>query len=256
MTALEGTAGWHLPVLAGLFLLLAAAEGLRPGAAGVAEAASRWGVNIGCWLLGAWAVAWLPENWAGGLAGGQPFAWLNAAAGPGVALAAGLLGLDLFTYGAHRLFHTAPLWPIHAVHHADLRVDASTALRHHPFEAVGMALLGGALFALLGLPGWLLALYGVMALAWQFTQHAELPWPAWLERLLRPVLMTAGLHRTHHSADARHQGANFGTVLSVWDRLFGTYCPAPDETLAYGIGVPEAERPQAALLLPFWLGRR
>ena len=157
----------------------------------------------------------------------------------------GLLGLDLFTYGAHQLFHTAALWPVHAVHHADLRVDASTALRHLPFETVGMALLGGALFALLELPAWLLAVYGAVALTWELAQHAKLPWPTWLERLLRPVLMTSGLHRTRHSADERHHGTNFGT-----------YCPAPEEELAYGIGVPGAERPSAALLLPFWLRRR
>lgn len=150
---LEGVAAWRLPALAGLFLLLAAAEGLRPGAAGAAEAAARWGVNLGCWLLGAWAVAWLPNGWAGGLAGGQPFTWLETVAGPSVALGVGLLGLDLFIYGVHRLFHTAPLWPIHAVHHADLRVDASTALRHHPFETVGVALMAGALFALFGAAG-------------------------------------------------------------------------------------------------------
>lgn len=253
MSILEGVAAWRIPVLAGLFVLLTAAEGLRPGAAGVAEAAVRWGVNLGSWLLGAWAVALLPEGWAGGLAGGQPFTWLEEAAGPGTALGLGLLGLDLFAYGTHRLFHTAPLWRVHAVHHADLRVDASTALRHHPFEAVGVALLGGASFALLGLPDSMLVLYGAVALAWELAQHAEVPWPAWLERLLRPVLMTAGLHRTHHSADARHHGANFGTVLSVWDRLFGTYCPAPDERLTYGIGVAGADRPTATLSLPFWL---
>lgn len=253
---LDGVAAWRLPIIVGVFLSLAAAEGLRPDAAGPAEAAGRWGVNLGSWLLGAWLVSWLPEGWADWLTLGQPLAGLQAVAGPWVAVAIGLAGIDLYSYAAHRLFHTGPLWRLHAMHHADLRVDASTTLRHHPFETVGAAVLGGVLFTMLGLPPWLLALYGAVALPWEMAQHTELTWPGWLDRLLAPVLMTGGLHRVHHSADARHYGSNFGVVLSVWDRLFGTYRRRGLEPLAYGIGVAGAARPLAALTLPFWLGRR
>lgn len=252
---MDAIAAWSTPVLAGLFLLLAAVEGLRPGAAHAGEVAARWGVNLGCWVLGAWTVSLLPLGWTAALAVGQLFAWLGSLAGAG-AWVAGFLLVDLYAYAMHRVFHAPALWPIHAVHHADLHVDASTALRHHPLEAVLMALGGGVLFGLLGLPPVLVAAYAAVALGWELVQHAELPWPPRVERLLRPVFMTAGLHRTHHSADARHHGANFGTVLVIWDRLFGTHCPAPGGALAYGIGVPGAERPLAALTLPFWLWRQ
>lgn len=252
---MDGIAAWSTPALAGLFLLLAAAEGLRPGASHLGEVAGRWGVNLGCWMLGAYAASVLPLGWTSALAVGQPFAWLASVVGLG-AWVAGFLLLDLYTYAMHRLFHAPALWPVHAVHHSDVQVDASTALRHHPLEALLGALTGGVVFAMLGLPPLLVAAYATAALAWQLVQHAELPWPPRVERLLRPLFMTAALHRTHHSADARHHGANFGTVLVVWDRLFRTHCPAPDQALDYGIGVPGAERPLAALTLPFWLGRR
>ena len=95
-------------------------------------------------------------------------------------------------------------------------------------------------------------------MAWELVQHADLPWPPGLERAASCLLVTPGLHRVHHSEDPRHHGANFGTVLSVWDRLFGTLLPLPPGVLRYGIGPAGAgaDGPVGTLLLPLRLGRR
>jgi sterol desaturase/sphingolipid hydroxylase (fatty acid hydroxylase superfamily) len=56
------------------------------------------------------------------------------------------------------------------------------------------------------------------------------------------VLVAPGAHRTHHSADARDHGRNFGTVFVVWDRLFGTYASAPAGLLHFGVAPDQKDR--------------
>jgi len=246
---------WHGLGIVGLFLALAGLEAFR----GSDGSVPRLAANLGCWLLGSWVVSWLPNAWAAAPGAGiRPFAWLQDVAGAGAALVAGLIALDLFAYVSHRLHHRIHLlWRLHAVHHADIVVDASTGLRHHPGEAVSAALLGGAVFGLLGLPAWMLATGATAMLAWALVQHADPAWPAALERTASAVLLTPGLHRMHHSEDARHHGANFGTVLSLWDRLFGTYLPPEQAPLRYGIGPAGngAAGLAEALMLPLRLKR-
>lgn len=252
---LGAAASWYGPFIVCLFLALAGIEAVR----GRDGSAPRLAANLGCWLLGGWAASFLPGAWAAELGiGFAPFAWVHELAGAGTVALAGLVALDLLSYAAHRLHHSVHvLWRFHAVHHADPVVDASTGLRHHPGEAVVASFLGGAVFGLLGLPAWALAFAATASLAWELVQHADLSWPAPMERVASLLLVTPGLHRIHHSEEARHHGANFGTVLSLWDRLFGTYLPASQGALTYGIGPAGAGAagPLGALTLPVRLKR-
>jgi len=85
--------------------------------------------------------------------------------------------------------------------------------------------------------------------------------PQWLERLLQPVVITLDLHLVHHSISYDEANANFGAVLSVWDRLFGTYVRLPraqQEQLVFGVrALPPREclKPSAMLLTPWRLPR-
>ena len=254
MEALLGSlASWYGLFIVCLFLALAGIEAVR----GRDGSAPRLAANLGCWLLGGWLVSRLPGTWT--LAPGievTPFAWLGRDVGPGAVLVMGLAAVDLVSYASHRLHHGVHLlWRLHAVHHSDPVVDASTGLRHHPGEAIIVALLGGAVFGLLGLPAWALAAAATASLAWALVHHADLAWPAWLDRAAALLLVTPGLHRIHHSQEARHHGANFGTMFSLWDRLFGTYLPASSVPLTYGIGPAGAgsDRLPGALMLPLRL---
>ena len=256
MEALLGSlASWYGLFVICLFLVLAGIEAVR----GRDGSAPRLAANLGCWLLGGWLASRLPETWtlAPGI-GVPPFTWLGQAVGPGAVLVAGLIAVDLASYVSHRLHHSIHLlWRLHAVHHSDPVVDASTGLRHHPGEAVSVALLGGAVFGLLGLTAWTLAAAATASLAWALVQHADLAWSARLERFASLLLVTPGLHRIHHSEEARHHGANFGAVFSFWDRLFGTYLPASRVPLTYGIGPSGAAAAglQGAPMLPLQLQR-
>jgi sterol desaturase/sphingolipid hydroxylase (fatty acid hydroxylase superfamily) len=146
----------------------------------------------------------------------------------GLAIALSLLALDAVRYAQHRLLHRVPwLWRLHRMHHTDLDYDFTTALRFHPLEALFSAGVGVVAVAALGVPAAAVVLNEALFVASGFFAHANLRLPARLERALRVALVTPDLHRVHHSAHAGETERNYGSVLPVWDRLFGTYLAHP-----------------------------
>jgi len=134
------------------------------------------------------------------------------------------LALDLARYASHRLYHRfALLWRIHRVHHADPDFDVTTGFRFHPLEAMLTECLLFAVVAALGPPVAAVVLAESAATFEDIFEHVNVPIPQRLDRMLRMFLITPNMHRVHHSADAAEQNTNFGTVLTWWDRLFGTY---------------------------------
>lgn len=171
-------------------------------------------------------------------------------------LIVGLLLLDLFVYFLHWLQHRfLPLWRFHAVHHSDDQMDASTAMRHHPIAYLMVAICVGVLFAVLGLPAWVFPVFGVALFAAALFQHVNLRLPHGFERVLGFILVTPEMHRMHHSANPAHQSRNFGNVLSVWDRIFGTlYLPADQEERELVLGLsdgPMHPTPLWTWIMPF-----
>ena len=213
----ERAAALTLPAAGILFLVLAVLETHRPRQAAAIE--GRWATNAALFalVLGAAvfaapqrAVGMALEGWESGF-----LAWLQQAGGPWAALAAGLVLLDGLAYALHRLMHLRPFWRLHAVHHADRHMDATTALRHHPGEYLVNAALGGAVMVLCGLPAWVAAIHGLLIMLSDLWTHANVALPQRLERALSTVFVTPGWHRVHHSADPQHFGTNYGSILSV-----------------------------------------
>lgn len=164
-----------------------------------------------------------------------------------------LLVLDLWIYGWHRANHVLPLlWRFHQVHHRDAFLDVSSGLRFHPGEVLASALVRGAFIAALALPLTSVAIYEILVLAAAAFHHSNLRLPAGMERALRLVIVTPSHHWVHHHAVRADTDSNYGTVLSVWDRVFGSWSRT-ERTPAMAIGVEgEADAPLAALLtLPF-----
>lgn len=138
--------------------------------------------------------------------------------------ALGFLLLDLFDYSFHRLAHRLRwLWLLHAVHHSDPQLDATTGLRFHPAELTIEIVLKSALLLSLGIPLWVEGARSVVLNPVNLMQHANVPYPAWVERWLAWLLVTPAMHRIHHSPDMPETNSNYGAVFSVWDRIFGTY---------------------------------
>jgi sterol desaturase/sphingolipid hydroxylase (fatty acid hydroxylase superfamily) len=141
-----------------------------------------------------------------------------------VEFAVGFLLLDLFDYGFHRLTHRVRwMWLIHAVHHSDAQLDATTGMRFHPVEVTIQMVLKTFLLLTLGIPLWVEGARAVFVNPANLLLHANVAYPIWVEQWFSWLLVTPQMHRIHHSPDMPETNSNYGAILSTWDRIFGTY---------------------------------
>jgi sterol desaturase/sphingolipid hydroxylase (fatty acid hydroxylase superfamily) len=174
---------------------------------------------------------------------------------------AGFLLMDLIRYLVHRCEHAVPLfWRFHALHHSDPDVDVTTSVRHHPFEYVLASGFYWLAVIVLDIPVIVVLSHGLAAFATAAIQHGNIRLPVRLEQWLQPVLVTVDMHRTHHSVVFEQANCNYGAVLSIWDRFFGTYTRltrAQHEHIVFGVReLPRRQclKPSQMLLTPWLLG--
>ena len=135
-----------------------------------------------------------------------------------------VIAIDLWQYLWHRLNHYIPaLWRFHCVHHCDTEMDVSTAVRFHIGEILLAGLSKIPLILLLSLSIEQLIIYEICALPIILFHHSNVRIPEALDRLLRILLVTPHMHRLHHSDRQQETESNFGSLLSVWDRLFNSF---------------------------------
>ena len=169
--------------------------------------------------------------------------------------------LDFAIWLQHLGSHTIPaLWRIHRVHHADVDIDVTTALRFHPVE-IGLSMLYKVVWVLLlGPPAGAVVLFEVILNGGAMFNHANFALPARLDRALRALVVTPDMHRVHHSVIPGEHHSNYGFNLSIWDRSFRTYTAQPEKGhLAMTIGLADfqSDRPSQlgwSLGLPFRRG--
>jgi sterol desaturase/sphingolipid hydroxylase (fatty acid hydroxylase superfamily) len=222
----------RLAAFAGVFLAMALWELLAPRRPWAIGRAPRWPSNLGMVAVDAVAVRLLIPTAAVGVAliasarGFGVFHWLGW---PGwLAGIVGFLVLDLVIYGQHVVFHRVPwLWRLHRMHHADLDIDVTTGLRFHPIEILLSMLVKIAIVAAFGIPAAAVLAFEVVLNATSMFNHSNAAMPAWLDRVVRLVVVTPDMHRVHHSALRAETDSNFGFNLPWWDRLFGTYRTEP-----------------------------
>jgi sterol desaturase/sphingolipid hydroxylase (fatty acid hydroxylase superfamily) len=138
------------------------------------------------------------------------------------ALVAFLL-LDYSLYLWHVLSHTVPLlWRFHNVHHTDVDLGVSTAIRFHFGEMLLSALFRAGAVLLIGAAPVTVLVYEVFFEASVAFHHSNwrLPYP--LERALSWVIVTPRMHGIHHSVLRRETNSNYSNLLNLWDRLHRT----------------------------------
>jgi sterol desaturase/sphingolipid hydroxylase (fatty acid hydroxylase superfamily) len=150
--------------------------------------------------------------------------------------AGALLLYDFCYYWLHRGGHRVNiLWAAHVVHHQSEHYNLSTALRQ-----TGTGVLLGWLFylplALLGVPLKVFVIVALIDLLYQFWVHTEqIGRLGWFDR----VFCSPSNHRAHHAVNDRYLDRNYGGVLIVWDRLFGTFVEEDDsDRPVYGTRSP------------------
>ena len=153
--------------------------------------------------------------------------WLSL---PGWLLA--LVFYDFCYYWLHRMGHeSAVLWAAHAVHHQSQEYNLSTALR----QTSSGALLGWIFYvpmALAGVPPLVFAVVALIDLLYQFWVHTEQVGKlGWFDRWF----CSPSNHRVHHAVNDAYLDKNYGGILIVWDRIFGTFKDEdPQEKSVYG----------------------
>jgi len=143
------------------------------------------------------------------LSGGDWRVWVGA-----------LIAYDFFYYWNHRIDHEVGIfWAAHVVHHQSEAFNLSTALRQ-PSSGV---LLGWVFYlpmAIAGVPPVVFVAVGLIDLLYQFWIHTELVGKlGWFDR----VFASPSNHRVHHGVNDQYLDKNYGGILILWDRLFGTY---------------------------------
>ena len=235
---------WLGPALtAAMFGLLLWLERARPLRRAVEAKLPRVVRNLGVAGVGVVAVqlveiplvlplAALVERNSWGLVNWLPLpAWLR------VALAVVLLDYTLYVW--HVLTHRIPLlWRFHLVHHADLNLDASTALRFHAGELLLSVPWRAAQVMLIGVSPYAYLLWQGLVIPLVLFHHSNVALPAGLERALVRLLVTPRMHGIHHSVVREERDSNWSSGLTLWDRLHGTLkLDVPEERIT--IGVPE-----------------
>ncbi|WP_423372860.1 sterol desaturase family protein [Dyella acidisoli] len=148
----------------------------------------------------------------------------------------GLLLYDLLYYWLHRLGHEVNvLWAAHVVHHQSESYNLTTALR----QTGSGFLLGWIAYlpmALLGYPTEVFAVVALIDLLYQFWVHTEVVGRlGWFDR----VFCSPSNHRAHHAVNDRYLDRNYGGILIIWDRIFGSFVEEnDDDPPIYGTRAP------------------
>jgi sterol desaturase/sphingolipid hydroxylase (fatty acid hydroxylase superfamily) len=138
---------------------------------------------------------------------------------------------DFVNYWAHRAMHRVPaLWRLHRVHHSTEQLDWLATARGHPLDlALSLTLIAVPSYALDATTEGTALITFLFLYPFLLHANARLPLP-----LVDCVLVTPSFHHWHHAADEIAHGRNLGSVLTVWDRLFGTALAMPHLPARYG----------------------
>ncbi len=165
-----------------------------------------------------------------------------------------LLAYDISYYLYHNMQHRIPvLWELHKVHHSAEVMVGTTKDRIHPIDDVMNRVWDGLItgpvygfwlffafdpveITILGINVYVLRNIIMM----DFVRHTHLKIS--FGSLVNRVILCPHYHQLHHSDNPKHFDKNFGLMLSVWDRLFGTlHIPEPNESFSFGLGSESKE---------------
>jgi sterol desaturase/sphingolipid hydroxylase (fatty acid hydroxylase superfamily) len=148
---------------------------------------------------------------------------------------------DFIYYAWHRLNHAWPwMWASHFPHHTAKRLNILASVRQGWTDVISGTWLFWASLGFLGFTPLQTGLYFAVLTIWQAAVHVE-----WAPKLgpLEWLFVTPSHHRVHHSLEPAHIDRNFGGVLIVWDRLFGTLAVEGPEPIArFGLAGFDADR--------------
>ncbi|TWC66451.1 sterol desaturase family protein [Herbaspirillum sp. SJZ099] len=162
---------------------------------------------------------------------------------------AAILLFDFFDYWLHRMGHeNALMWAAHSVHHQSQDFNLSTALRQES-TVVFIGWIFYLPMALLGVSPEQFGIAGLVVLVYQFWIHTEhVGKLGWFDR----VFSSPSNHRVHHAVNDQYLDKNYGGMLVIWDRMFGTFAEEK-EAAVYGTRTPlQSWDPLWAVCSGYW----
>lgn len=157
--------------------------------------------------------------------------------------------LDYTLYLWHVLTHKSDfLWNFHKIHHADLDLTASTAIRFHFAEiAISVIWRAGQILAI-GVSPEAFKIWQTALMLNIFFHHSNIKIPLKIENQIQKIITTPKLHGIHHSDKQNEMDSNWSSGLIFWDKLHGTYKDGiPPEEIT--IGVKNFNKPSEVTLV-------
>jgi sterol desaturase/sphingolipid hydroxylase (fatty acid hydroxylase superfamily) len=157
---------------------------------------------------------------------------------PWLQIATGMVVLDFSVgYLSHRAMHAWPaMWRFHQIHHSDDFVDVTTTYRTHPVETVWRFLFAIVPVWVLGLPAQAVVIQRILQATNGVIEHGNIRLWRPLDRVLSLVWVTPNVHKIHHSRHISETNSNYANLLTIYDRLLGTYTPAERaHSVVYGL---------------------
>lgn len=127
------------------------------------------------------------------------------------------LAIFIWHYASHKYEY---LWRFHKVHHSDKCFNVSTGFRFHVFDLFLEIIYKCVFVVVIGVDAYLVLSIEIIELFFIFFHHANIRVPN--EAAISQIIITPSLHRTHHSTLRSEHDSNYGIVLAIWDRMFGT----------------------------------
>jgi sterol desaturase/sphingolipid hydroxylase (fatty acid hydroxylase superfamily) len=218
----------------------------------------RRNANLAFTALG-FLVNWLLSSTAAILALSlRPAGLLSVTAwSPTMRIVVGVVLLDFSVgYLSHRTLHMSSwLWRFHRIHHSDDFVDVTTTYRTHPVETVWRFVFSVVPVWLVGIPAQAVLIQRLLQSAFGIVEHSNIRLPRGVDRVLSVVLVTPNLHKMHHSRLLTETNSNYANVLTLWDRLLGTFTPS-ERACSVQYGLDDADPARLAsfpalLAMPF-----
>ncbi|TRO67391.1 sterol desaturase family protein [Christiangramia sabulilitoris] len=173
-----------------------------------------------------------------------------------IELVLAIIVLDLIAqYFVHFLLHKVKwMWRLHLIHHTDTHVDATTGTRHHPLDFIIRESFALVAVIIMGMPVAFYFFYRILSVFFTYFTHANINLPLRIDKTLSYIFVTPNMHKFHHHYKLPWTDRNYGNMLSIWDRIFGTFVYDQTQKIRYGIDLIEdstSDKISYQLKIPF-----